>query len=204
MLEEAVGGWGGVFVSVGLIISVFGGYLAWTMMSAEVLFVAAKDDDMPRFLSRTNAVDVPTAALLMTTILIQIMLVVTMFSEDAFNFTLDLTSALTLVPFLLAAGYAFKLAVTRESYTDKPQGRSRDLIVGALATIYTAFLLFAAGPKFILVSFIIYAPATVLFIMARREQGRKLFSPKEFVILAISIIGAVLGIVFLITGHITI
>ena len=40
----------------------------------------------------------------MTTILIQVVLVVTLFSEDAFNFALDLTSALTLIPFLLAAG----------------------------------------------------------------------------------------------------
>ncbi len=39
-----------VFVSVGLIVSVLGAYLAWTLMAAEVLFVAAKDDDMPRFL----------------------------------------------------------------------------------------------------------------------------------------------------------
>ena len=50
VLEAAVGEWGKVFVSVGLIVSVLGAYLAWTLMAAEVLFVAAKDDDMPRFL----------------------------------------------------------------------------------------------------------------------------------------------------------
>jgi arginine:ornithine antiporter/lysine permease len=44
------------------------------------------------------------------------MLVVTLFSEDAFNFALDLTSALTLIPFLLAAAYAVKLALTREQH----------------------------------------------------------------------------------------
>ena len=51
--------WGKVFVSVGLIVSVLGAYLAWTLMAAEVLFVAAKDDDMPRFLGRTTRDDVP-------------------------------------------------------------------------------------------------------------------------------------------------
>ena len=132
------------------------------------------------------------------------MLVVTLFSEDAFNFALDLTSALTLIPFLLAAAYALKLALTRETYTEQPAGRTRELAVGALATLYTAFLLFAAGPKFILVSFIIYAPATVLFVMARREQGRQLFSPVELVILAVSVVGAVVGLVALATGWISI
>ena len=76
--------------------------------------------------------------------------------------------------------------------------------MGALATLYTAFLLFAAGPKFILVSFIIYAPATILFVMARREQGRQLFSPLELIILAVSVVGAIVGVVALAAGWITI
>jgi arginine:ornithine antiporter / lysine permease len=204
VLSEAVGGWGKTFVSVGLIVSVLGAYLAWTLMAAEVLFVAAKDDDMPRFLRRSSAEDVPIPALVMTTLLTQLVLVITYFSEDAFNFALDLTSALTLIPFLLAAGYALKLAVTREGYPSADPGLRRDLTVAALATVYTAFLLFAAGIKFLLVSFIIYAPATVLFVMARREQGRAPFSPGELIILAISIAGAIAGIIALATGSITI
>jgi arginine:ornithine antiporter/lysine permease len=204
VMEAAVGGWGEVFVSVGLIVSVLGAYLAWTLMAAEVLFVAAQDDDMPRFLRRVNAADAPVASLLMTTVLVQVMLLVTLASEDAFDFMLNMTSALTLFPFVLAAGYALKLAVTRESYEDRPHGRSRDLVVAALATVYTAFLLYAAGPKYMLVSFIIYAPGTVLFVMARREQGRKPFSPGELVILAVSVVGAVAGIVALAAGWISI
>ncbi|MEV0838456.1 basic amino acid/polyamine antiporter [Actinocatenispora sera] len=204
VLEEAVGTWGKVFVSVGLIISVLGAYLAWTLMAAEVLFVAAKDDDMPRFLGRANAADVPTASLLMTTILSQIVLVVTLFSENAFDFVLDLTSALTLIPFLLVAGYAVRIAVTGDGYDAARTGLRRDLIIGSLATIYTAFLLYAAGVKFILVSLIIYAPASVLFAMARREQGRRVFSPAELVVLAVSVAGAVVGVVALALGWISI
>jgi arginine:ornithine antiporter/lysine permease len=203
-LEAAVGSWGKGFVSIGLVVSVLGAYLAWTLMAAEVLFVAAEDDDMPRFLGRTRGADVPFAALLLTTILVQVVLVVTLFSEDTFNFALDLTSALTLIPFLLAAAYALKLALTRETYNEQPEGRGRELVVGALATLYTAFLLFAAGPKFVLVSFIIYAPASVLFVMARREQRRQLFSPAELVILAVSVVGAIVGVVALAAGWISI
>jgi arginine:ornithine antiporter / lysine permease len=105
VLESVVGEWGKAFVSVGLIVSVLGAYLAWTLMAAEVLFVAAKDDDMPRFLARTRGADVPFPALLLSTILVQVMLVITLFSEDAFNFALDLTSALTLIPFLSCSSW---------------------------------------------------------------------------------------------------
>jgi arginine:ornithine antiporter / lysine permease len=194
VMEAAVGSWGNVFVSVGLIVSVLGAYLAWTLMAAEVLFVAAKDDDMPRFIRRENEAEAPVAALLLTTALIQLMLFVTLVSDDAFNFMLNMTSALTLIPFLLAAAYALKLA----------PGRPRELVVAGLATLYTAFLLFAAGPKYMLVSFIIYAPGSILFVMARREQGRRVFSPGELVILAVSVIGAVIGVVALIAGWITV
>jgi arginine:ornithine antiporter / lysine permease len=194
VMEAAVGSWGNVFVSAGLIVSVLGAYLAWTLMAAEVLFVAAKDDDMPRFIRRENQAEAPVAALLLTTALIQVMLFVTLVSDDAFNFMLNMTSALTLIPFLLAAAYALKLA----------PGRPRELVVAGLATLYTAFLLFAAGPKYMLVSFVIYAPGSILFVMARREQGRRVFSPGELVILVVSVIGAVLGVVALIAGWITV
>jgi arginine:ornithine antiporter/lysine permease len=204
VMEEAVGSWGAVFVSTGLIVSVLGAYLAWTLMSAEVLFVAAKDHDMPRFLGRLNPAEAPAAALLMTTALIQVMLLVTLASDDAFNLMLDLTSALSLIPFLLAAAFALKLAVTRDGYAERPEGRSRDLRVAALATLYTGFLLFAAGPKFLLLSFIIYAPGSVLFAMARREQGRRLFSPAELVLLVVSVVGAVSGVVALAAGWISV
>ncbi len=187
-----------------LIVSVLGAYLAWTLMAAEVLFVAAKDEDMPRFLSRSTAEDVPVPALLMTTVLSQVVLVITMFSDNAFNFALDLTSALTLIPFLLAAAFALKIAVRPDGRTvGGGTGFSGDLVVAVLATVYTAFLLYAAGLKFVLVSFIFYAPATVLFVMARREQGRRPFSPRELIILAVSVVGAVIGVVALAVGWIS-
>ncbi len=201
VLEAAVGTWGAAFVSIRLIISVLGAYQAWTLMAAEVLFVAAKDDDMPRFLRRASAADVPVPALLMSTVLSQLFLIVTLFSEDAFAFALNLTSALTLIPFLLAAGYAVMVALGRAPGTAR--GSSRELVIGVLATVYVAFLLFAAGLKFVLVSLIVYAPATILFAIGRREQGRRVFSPGELVLFAFSIVGAVLGIAALAAGWIS-
>ncbi|MFI9375444.1 basic amino acid/polyamine antiporter [Streptomyces parvulus] len=203
VLESAVGTWGRVFISVGLVVSVLGAYLAWTLMAAEVLFVAAKDDDMPRFLRRANAADVPVPALLMTSLLTQAVLVATSFSDDAFNFALNLTSALSLVPYLLAAAFAVRIGSRPDPRTEGGRTSRRELVCALVATLYTAFLLYAAGLKFLLVSFILYAPATALFVMARREQGRRLFSPGELVVLAVSVTGAVLGLVALAAGWIS-
>lgn len=67
-MESVVGTWGTAFISVGVIVSVLGAYLAWTTMSAEVLYTAAKDRDMPSFLARTTGKNVPLPALIMTSI----------------------------------------------------------------------------------------------------------------------------------------
>lgn len=205
VLEAAVGPWGAIFVSIGLIISVLGAYLAWTLMAAEVLFVAAKDRDMPKFLARQSERDVPVNALLLSTSLSQLVLILTYFSEDAFDFALDMTAVMTLIPFLLAALYALKLRIDRETYaTAKPSELSGDLVIAILATCYTAFLIFAAGFDLLMVSFIFYAPATILFVITRREQQRRLFSPGElalFLVVALLAIAALTGPA---TGWITI
>lgn len=204
VLEAAVGGWGAVLIAVGLIISVLGAYLAWSLMAAEVLYVAAKDDDMPRFLRKLNVHEAPTNALVMSAVLVQIMLFVTMASDNAFDLALNLTSALSLIPFVLAAVYAVRIAASGDGYADAVARRRPELIFAIVATVYTVFLLYAAGPRYMLLSFIIYAPGTILFVMARREQRRKLFDSKEIVILVVSTALAVLGVVALAAGWLTI
>lgn len=202
VLEAAVGPWGGVLVSVGLIVSVLGAYLAWTLMAAEVVFMAARDGDMPRFLARSNATDVPVGALLASTVFAQAILVVAYFSTDAFDFALDMTSALALIPYLFAAGFMLKLALSPGGAEGSRRTRARDLVIGFVATAYVVFLLLGAGLTYVLVSFIVQAPATILFLVARREQGRRMLRPGEAVILAFALVAAIVGAVGLVTGWI--
>jgi arginine:ornithine antiporter/lysine permease len=147
---------------------------------------------------------VPAAALLMSTLLIQAVLLVTLFSDDAFTFTLKLCSALNLVPYVFAAGYALKLGITNETYEGEPAARRMQALVAFIATAYTVFMLFAAGIKFLLLSFIIYVPGTILFFMARREQGKRVFTPAEMVLFVVAVVGAIAGVLALARGWITI
>jgi arginine:ornithine antiporter / lysine permease len=203
LMEYVVGHWGAVFISVGVVVSVLGAYLAWTLMAAEVLYIPATMDDMPRFLRRQNKAEAPIMALILTTLFVQLLLIVVLFAEDALNFMLDLCTSLALIPYLLSAAYALKLVITKETYAaDQP--RTRELLVAALAVIYTLFLVFAAGPKFLLMSCIIYAPGTVLYVIARRENAQRMFRPFELALCVLIIIGAVIGVVLLATGAITI
>jgi len=193
VLESVVGPWGSVLIRVGVIVSVLGAYLAWTLMAAEVLYIPAKSEDMPRFLARTNRHDAPVTALVMAAALISLLLVALLFAADALDFMLDLTAALSLIPYLLAAAYALKLTT-----------RVGDLVIPAVATAYTLFLLFAAGIDKLLLSCILYAPAAALYVKARRERGLRVFYPLELALFGVIVAGAVLGVVFLATGVIEI
>jgi arginine:ornithine antiporter/lysine permease len=204
VLEAEVGPWGAVFIGAGLIVSVLGAYLAWTLMAAEVLSIAAKKGDMPAFLARENANHVPAPALRMTSLLIQLVLFASLSSDDAFTFALSLCSHLSLLPYLLSAAYLLKLALDRETYDEAPGDLGKDRVIAALAVIYTLFLVFAAGMKFLLLGFIVYAPGTLLYYMTRREQGKPLFTPAEWLLFAVAVVGAVVGIHGLATGYITI
>ena len=204
VLEHVVGRWGAIFVSAGLIISVLGAYLSWSLLAAEVPYSAAQNGTMPAFLARENHNQVPAAALWLTNITVQVFLVLTLFARYAFTLALELTSSMTLIPYLLVAGYAWKLVWKGETYEREARQRKRDLVIAALAVMFTAWLLFAAGMKFLLLSAVIYAPGTLLYFMARREQHRFVFTPQERLAFVAAGVAAAVGIYGIASGSIAI
>lgn len=204
-LESVVGPWGSVLISAGLIISVLGAYLAWTLMAAEVLSAAAKKGDMPKFVDQMSDKGVPKNALLMSAGLTQLILLAAYAAEGALDFALDLTGALALLPFFLTAAYAVKIAVIRDGYLEVSTIKRRtELLTASIATLYTAFLIYAAGLEFLLLSCLLLAPATLFYMRARHEQKTTTFKFYEKVLLVILIVGALLAIIGLATGHIAI
>ena len=205
VLEAVVGPWGAVFVSVGLLVSVLGAYLAWALICAEVMFAAGKSKDMPKAFAKTNANGVPVTAMWWTSIIIQIIVVTTYWSRDAFSLMLNLTSATTLIPYFLVAAYGFMIAKRGETYDVRPGERQRDLILGGIAVFYTLFMLYAGGLKYILLAAILFAPGTVMYFIARREQGKPVFDKtSDWVIFGVIVAAAVYGVYGLATGAISI
>src|SRR5262249_4534951 len=186
-------------------VALLGAYLAWSLICAEVLFAAAKTKDMPAVFARENANKVPSAALWATNIVVQIIVITTYWSRDAFALMLNLTSAMNLIPFLLVAAYGLQLARRGETYEVHPAERRRDLVITAIATVYTAFLLYAGGMKFILLGAVLYAPGTALYFWARREQAKPAFTRLwDWLIFGLAIIGAIVGVYALAIGNITV
>ncbi len=80
-LAAVVGPWGLKFVSAGLIVSVLGAYLAWSLLAAEVLYSAVQEWAGAILAERRKPSSGPVTALWLTNILVQVFLILTLFAQ---------------------------------------------------------------------------------------------------------------------------
>ncbi|PAA15164.1 arginine-ornithine antiporter [Pseudomonas fragi] len=200
VLKHVVGEWGAILISIGLAISLLGALLSWALLCAEILYATARDNTMPAFLKKENTNHVPVNALWLTNSMIQIFLVITLVSAGTYTSLIYLASSMILVPYLWSAAYAVLLCVRGETYERASRRRVKDLVVGAVALIYAMWLLYAAGPKYLLLSALLYAPGIFFFAKAKREQGEVLFKPWEKIIFAMVLLAAMAAAYALYSG----
>lgn len=186
VLEAVVGPWGAVLINLALVISVIGAFLSWTLLAAEIPHVAGKDGTMPAFFARDNARGVPTTSLTLTNLLVQAFLVITLFAQSTYQALFFIASTAILVPYIFSGAYAAKLALTGESY-GRGEVRYGALLASLVAMAYGLWLVYAAGPAYLFMAAVLYAPGIVFYIWARRESGARVFHPVEAV-LAVALI----------------
>jgi len=182
VLEKAVGTWGAVLIYIGLIVSVGGGFLAWTLLAAESLFTPANSGVMPEWLGRQSGKGAPANALWLSSAMVQVFLIVTLVSKASYLALISLSTAMILLPYLFSALYGLKLAARGEGAG--PASGALDLPVAALASVYCLWLLYAAGAKYLLLSALLYAPGAVLYAIAKRQARKQAFSAGEKAMLA--------------------
>ena len=190
VLEQVVGPWGAQLISIGLIISLAGALLSWTLLCAEILFASASDHTMPEFLRKENANQVPANALWLSNGLIQLFLIITLFSESTYLSLLYLATSMILVPYFWSSAYAVLLALRGETYENAAGERNKDLLIALISTLYAVWLVYAAGVQYLLLSALLYAPGAILFAKAKRELGQPVFTGVEKLIFIAVLIGA--------------
>ncbi|WES70558.1 amino acid permease [Superficieibacter sp. HKU1] len=159
LMVNMMGSWGEVIIATGLIISVCGAYLSWTIMAAEVPLVAATYKSFPRIFARQNKNNAPAASLWLTNISVQVCLLLIWLTHSDYNTLLNIASEMILVPYFLVGAFLVKVAA-------RPLHRA----TGIGACIYGLWLLYASGPMHLLLSVILYAPGLLVFIYARRTH----------------------------------
>lgn len=195
--KTVIGATGSIIVKVGIMISVLGASLSWLMLSTETMYAAAKEGVVPRILKRINKKSTPVNALLLTQFFTQTFLISIL--SPAFNETylavITIGTAMVLIPYLLSSIYAVKI-----SFADRKETLYAKAIA-VLGTIYSAYVIYAVGLKYLLLSVILYAVGAMLFLKAKYEKKEE---PKrwEWAFIIVLIAGAMAVGVLILNGTI--
>lgn len=204
VLERVVGPWGAALINIGLVVSVGGAFLSWTLLCAEIPYTCGKDGTFPRWFAVENDRGTPANSLWVTNLAVQAFLVLTYFSKDAYNFFYFIASVAILPPYVFSGAFALKLALSGETYrgpTDRH--RRRDIVIGLVATLYGLWLVYAAGLQFLLMATLLFAPGILVYAIACRQRGVRAFAGIDLLI-ALGIVAlAVLALYLIATGVIS-
>lgn len=181
LMVRLMGSWGEIVIAAGLIVSVCGAYLSWTIMAAEVPYLAATHKAFPRLFARQNRNNAPSASLWLTNISVQASLVLIWLTSSDYGTLLTIASEMILVPYLLVGAFLLKIAT-----------RPLHQAVGIGACIYGLWLLYASGPVHLLLSVVLYAPGLLVFLYARRtHQHDRSLKRRELALIGLLLVAAV-------------
>ncbi|WP_419892857.1 arginine-ornithine antiporter [Macrococcoides caseolyticum] len=196
VMAEIVGPWGASFINIGLIISVLGAWLGWTLLAGEVPYLAAKDNVFPAWFGMENENHAPVNSLLITNILIQLFFLTLIFTDKAYNFAFSLASSAILIPYAFSAFYQVKYALTHHQ-------SGKQLFIGIVASVYAVWLVYAAGLEYLLLTMILYFPGIIVYQQVQKSNNKPINNLDKGLFIGLTLL-TIAGIYFIFTGKITV
>lgn len=203
VLENQVGSWGAAFISIGLVVSLLGALIAWVLLCVEILRLPALENVMPKALAKENSHGAPATALWLTNLCVQALLLWTLANSSTYTNLIYLATSLILLPYLWSAAYQVLVAVRGETY-EAGRGRTRDILIGAIALVYAVWLLYAGGWQYLLMAAVFYLVGTALYIWARRESKLPVFTKAEMVVVGVLAVTSAVAIALVATGNLAV
>ena len=205
VMEHAVGKWGAVLINGGVVLSLVGAMLGYTVLSSESPYEAAEQGVFIKAFAKTNKQGAPIVTLVVTNIIIEVFYVIMLFSDSTYQFFYTLSAGMILLPYLLSAAYFAKITFTEPGAFAGKLGGSIVLwrIFGIFGVLYSFFLAWASGAVGLTLMSLLYAPGILMYIKGKKERGEPyLKSTVDRVVVAIILIAAVVSIVLLATGQV--
>ncbi len=181
VLEKVVGPWGAWVMNIGLLIAVLSSWLAWTMIAAEIPAAAAENGTFPKQFAIQNKNGSPSVSLWVTSIIMQLAILMVYFSNNAWNTMLSITGVMVLPAYIASTAYLWKMTEDGEFAKIASKGRAAALFTSTMGTLYGCWLVYAAGLKYLFLAVIFLVLGIPVFVWARRQQkdGQSVFSKGE-------------------------
>lgn len=205
ILASAVGPWGIVLINAGLMISLLGGLLGWTIIAADCPFSAAQQGVFMKIFAKTNEKDAPVFSVLVTQILTNLTLIILYFSTSTYSFFYNISAEMIMIPYLFSAAYFLKLCLSREKKLDTGMQQVKNLFFAIVGTVYSFWMLYSSGITMVLLSTILYAPGIIIYVLGKRERKEAAFARRYELLLAVGLVVlAVVSVALLATGVVSI
>ncbi len=207
IMEAAVGPWGAVLINCGVVLSLLGGMLGYTVLTSEVPFEAARLGVFTKSFAKTNAKGAPIVTLVVSAIVVEAFFVLMLFSEGTYQFFYVLSLGLILVPYFLSSLYFFKLALTeRKLFEGKLSGPvGKWVVCGLVGVAFSLFLVYATGIEFVVLMSILFLPGVFVYAIGRKQRGLPSYDNlRDRLILAFILAMVVLSVILLATGTVSV
>ena len=204
LLESVVGPWGKLVVNLGVIISIAGALFTCTILCVESIYQPALQKCFPKSLAKTSQNGSPTVAILVTTAVMQVFLVIMYFNSATYQLCYTLSTSAIMIPYALSAFYCLKITAQGVGMSNiTATNRVLVWIYSILGSLYGIWMLYASSITNIMISALLYAPGILLYIKTRKEYNLKIF-PKliDKIIAVFLLVMAVLSSIMILNGTI--
>lgn len=207
VLDSCAGHWAKWFVIASVIVSLTGGFVAWTLVSAQVPYEAAQVGILPRQFMRLNSKGMPSYGMLVASIAMTVCVVLVVTAENVYIAALNLTAMMVLPPYLFCALYLWKLCGKTGRRRQLKGSVAGNRIVAAMAALFCVYIMWAGGFGLMMVTSLFYLAGIGFFALSRRQQGYpgtagKIFTRGELMVFAMIVVLSVASVALLLTGHI--
>lgn len=208
VLKQCAGDWAYYIVVISVIISLVGGFVAWTLVCAQTPYEAAIVKILPRQFLKENKKGMPAFGLAISSIVMSIFMVLVATANNVYMAALDLTTVMVAPAYFFSGLFLFKASFNPGKYLNDPNKlhRGKYMFIGAVCTIFCAWIVYAGGLLYLLITSIFYIAGIWFYVMARRQDAgskigfTKIFAPFERWILFGLSACAIISIILLIMG----
>ena len=202
VLQKGVGNWAVSFVNICVIISVGGAWLAWTILTAEVSFYAAKSRVFPKLFRYENKKGAPSYALIITSIIMQCFLLLVVTANNVYLMAINVAAVMILPPYLLSSLFLTKASLQKKIYADDTKKRNRAFIIGLLSSIYCVWMIYSAKLSIFISTSVFYLIGIYFYYKAHHDDKHNrgnMFGLGDKLLMLGFVIAAIMAVVLIAT-----
>jgi arginine:ornithine antiporter/lysine permease len=202
ILQAAVGPWGASLINFGVVLSLSGALLGWTIIAADCPYSAAKQGVFMKAFAKDNAKGSPAFSLFVTNGIIQVFLIIVYFNASTYQLFYNLSASMIMIPYLFSALYYAKVTFKKEGQLAaySASALTKERFIAVLGSIYGIWMLYSGGLSYLLATTVLYALGLIVFVLGRKERKAKVFFSYELIVAVGIVVLAVISVVMIANG----